>query len=195
MRELFVGCCLVLPFVLFAVLAALQQRRFARLAAELGGRHVRTHIFAPGAIEGADFRIEVVRRGKGHGTRVWVAVRESPGTFLVRAAFFDGTTEEHVFVPGQRIERVFLWELQIGGLVPPDRTQRRALLAWLPPSTSFAELRAALHEARVAELELDCDNLATSFRGIVSNPARLRRTLAALRAVGAGHAGRGARVA
>jgi len=187
MRELFVAAVLALPFALFALLTLWRRARFRRLAQELGGRWTSTALFAPGALEGPDFRLEVVRRGKGYGTRVSVAVRASPGVFLVRAAFLaEASGAAHVFVPGVRTERVFGAELRFGGLVPAEREQRQALLAWLPPAAELRRLHAALEEARIDELELDPTHLAASFRGIRSDATHLRRTLAALRGLAAG---------
>jgi hypothetical protein len=189
MRELFLAAFLGLPFLLFAALSVWRRGRFRNLAAELGGRHVSTGLLAHGAIEGADFKVEVVRWGKSHGTRASVPVRESPGEFLLRAGFFEGSPDwDKVFVRGVRAERVFLWQVRIGGLVRPERAQQQALLDWLPPVAEFRRLRAGLDDAEIDELTLDEQGLSTSFRGIASDATRLRRTLAALRGLTQGRA-------
>ena len=173
---------LALPFVAYAAIALGRKSRYRALAARLGAKHTETGLFSAGAIAGEDFRIETERAGKTFITNVHVLASGAPGRFILRPKFFERAPDwNFAWVPGTRTERVFLWEVAVGGYAKPDRQQQEALLRWLPRLADLADLPRALELSRVRQIVIADGSLSTHFRGIVSNLDRLRVTLEALR--------------
>ncbi|NOT31588.1 MAG: hypothetical protein HOP15_14165 [Planctomycetes bacterium] len=182
MRALFVAVVLALPFGVYVLVALMRKASYRSCAARLGAAYVERGWFAPGLIAGEGFEIEPEQVGKSYRTRVRVAVGSSPGRFLLRPGFF-GESPDWSFarVAATRINRVFLWEVAIGGFVEPTEEQRAALLGWLGRGSLRSDTHPSLAAAKIREITIKDGFVAVSFRGIVSDFARLQRTLEALR--------------
>jgi len=184
-RELIPVLFLALPFVAFALLALRRRARQRSLASALGARHVDAGWFRPGTIAGADFELEAAQVGKTYRTRLSLSAAGTPGTFHLRREFFGAVPDwSFAWVPGRRQERVFLWHVELAGCVEPSREQREALLRWLPRAAP--ETQAALAAAGIRELVVADGAIATTFRGILSDRARVELALAALRCLSPG---------
>jgi len=182
MRTLFLVAVLALPFVGYALVALTRKARYRSLASKLGATHIDRGWFVPGAIAGERFEIEAAQVGKSYRTRLRVDVGGTPGCFLLRPGFFGESPDwAFAWVPGARNERVFLWEVAVRRLVEPTREQRDRLLHWLARSSQRAGLHEVLAAAGIREIFIDDGSISVRFRGIVSNLARLQRTLEALR--------------
>lgn len=187
MRDLFPVLLLALPFVAFALLSLRRRARYRALASALGARHVDAGPFRPGTIAGEDFELEAAQVGKTYRTRLRLSAGGTPGSFHLRREFFGAAPDwSFVRVPGTRQERVFLWQVELPGCVEPSREQREALLRWLPRAAPCAETQAALAAAGIRELVVADGALSATFRGILSDRARIQRALAALRRLSPG---------
>jgi len=178
---------LLSPVAIFLALALVRRKRFRALAGMLGGRHEGFNPLTPGAIVGEDFRIEAVRVQKSYRTEIVVCASGAPGIFVLDPEFFRGLPNwPFARVFGSRTERVFLWEVELPALAQANREQQEQLLAWLPKPAECEGLHELLKAAHVRAIHVTEGRLSTTFRGIVSDPERIRHTLDALRRLASG---------
>ena len=181
--DLFAISCVALSVVGYAIVALTRKPRFRALAAKLGAAYTDTGWFAPGKITGDRFVIEAYTRSLGRSstyrTSVRVAARGTPGRFLVKPGFFEVFPNwEFVKVLELRSERVFVTEISVPRYVEPTGEQRDIFLQWLArASVNPALIHEALTTARIREIVIEDGSIVTSFRGFVSNFARLQRTV------------------
>lgn len=189
MLDLYFALFLAALFLGYGMLALRRRARYRSLASRLGARHVDAGWFRPGTIAGTDFELEAVQVGKTYRTRMLVAAGDTPGPFLLGREFFgDAPNWSHAKVSGTHNERVFLWQVTVGGYVEPSREQRESLLRWLPPDALSADTPAALAAAKIREVVIADGAVSTRFSGILSNPARIQLALEALRRLTPGEA-------
>jgi len=180
-QALFLASLFVLPFALFAALTWLQRARWRELARELGARREPRGLFAPDAIVGERFRVEAVKLGKAYRTEIHVRAEHTPGRFVLPPEFFqDGPNWAFAKVPGARTERVFLWQITLPGLAAPSVGELEQLRAWLPAEAELAGLHPLLVGSGARAILVGEGSVATTFRGFVTEPARVRGALDAL---------------
>jgi hypothetical protein len=178
---LLVATLFVLPFAVFAALTWLQRSRWRALARELGGRREPRGLFAPDAIVGERFRVEAVKCGKAYRTELRVRAEHTPGRFVLQPEFFQGGPNwAFAKVPGARTERVFLWQITLPGLSQPSAAELEQLRGWLPAETELAGLHTLLVGSGARAILVGEGSVATTFRGFVTEPARVQDALEAL---------------
>ena len=186
-RDLFVISWLVLPVALYAIVALTRRPRFRALAQILGAAHVDNGLWRPGSIAGDGFTIEISTRWSGSGsstyhTRVRVTAPGTPGRLFIKPGFFKAFPNwKFVKAIEPRLERAFVMKVTVMRFVELSREQREHFLQWLPTALDPAQVHAALTRARVRDIIVEDGSLMTSVSGCVSNFARIKRIVDALK--------------
>src|SRR5690242_8757337 len=103
MPQALLVAALLLPFALFAALGWTRRARWRELERRLDGRREPCGWFAPGAIVGAHFRVEVRKSGRAWRTEVSRRAAGTPGRFVLQPEFFQsGPNWSAAKVPGPR---------------------------------------------------------------------------------------------
>ena len=179
MGALIAGTVAVVVLVVYSVMTLSRRARVRRAAAALGGEYFPEGLFGPGRIVGARYTIRVAALRRSFFTDVDVRARDTPGHYVVDAPFFEGWPDwAHVKVPGSTTTRAFLFELSLPGYRAPTEAEREALWRWLHRGSTARRLESnLLAAARIRRITIGDGTVATFFKGIVTDIARLRFTL------------------
>jgi hypothetical protein len=89
-----------------------------------------------------------------------------------------------VRVPQIETQRAFVVQVSFPGYGPPNGEERAALERWLERGAPHQRLRGELlTAAKITQVVVGPDSVSASFRGLVHDPDRLRRTIDLLRRV------------
>src|SRR5262245_40542253 len=167
----------------YGLVVLARRARLRSAARALNGEYVDDGWSRPGRIEGDRFVIRISHVRRSFLTHVDVQPSaQVPGSYLLDAGFFEGWPDwNHVKVPALVEQRAFVVNVRFPGYASPTQDQRDALWRWLTRGGKDRRLsRNLLSAARVTRIEVSHEGLSTSFRGLVTDPTRLRRTLDAL---------------
>ncbi len=168
--------------VFYGLVVLLRRARLRKAAAALDATYNPGGWGRPARIVGRHFTIEITRARKTFITNVEVQTAKTAWSSLFHAKFFEQYPDwEHAGVLKPHEERLFFTHVSFPRYGPPTEEERGLLWRWLNRGSidrrlSYDELK----ETKVKRIEVKDERVATTFRGIVTNITRLRRTLAAL---------------
>ena len=185
--KIFAASIIALVLIFYAVLAWRRKARFRALALELGGTYTDTGKFAPGKVTGRDFSIQARTVGFGRHSAYYTMLEvfggDMPDKYLLKTPFFENYPNwKFAKTLGTSNERVFVTTISVPRYLELSQEQQATLLSWLDRSSlNIKEFHTCLKRSRIKELVVSETSISTQFKGIVSDPGRLRDTLNVLR--------------
>ena len=170
---------LALVLAAYGLVARARIGRLRSAAAALNGTYADATWLRPGRIVGPGFTVRIVKVRRSFLTYVDVRARDVPGAYVLNARFFELWPDwDHVKVPQEVSQRAFFFNVRFPGYGPPDDRQRDALWRWLTRGATDRRLPFDLvSAARITSIVVGDGCVSTSFRGLVSDAGRLRRTI------------------